>query len=271
VNAEPRGLFRPKVLKTEQISPTCFLIALERPAGFPDAGPGHFVSLRAAESSIPLLRRPFSILDLTEDAIFLLVKVVGAGTSLLAGLERGDSVDLLGPLGGSIFPSPAGKTALFVAGGTGLAPVVHAARAWARRGELERSVLLYGAGVSEELLSNLVKGSFTETMFATLDGSSGFHGDVVELCEREMEKGTLPADVCYSCGPKGMVRAIVERLDGRFGVHYTSLEAVMACGVGACRGCTVPVTAPAGMAYRAICSEGTVFDVNEIAWKEWEK
>jgi dihydroorotate dehydrogenase electron transfer subunit len=74
-----------------------------------------------------------------------------------------------------------------------------------------------------------------------------------------------------SCGPKGMVYGLDRSVGREFEEHYTSLETVMACGVGACRGCTVPVRNRDGSVYRSVCSDGTVFRAGDIIWEEWEE
>jgi dihydroorotate dehydrogenase electron transfer subunit len=208
-------------------------------------------------------------MDLTAKSLTLLVKVVGKGSALIAARRPGETIDLIGPLGGAGFPEPPGETAICVAGGTGLAPMLFAARTWRRRRLRVKPVLLYGAGSKGELLRDLVTNDFPVCSFATLDGSSGFHGDVVALCADLMRKKRIPAGTLFSCGPKGMVRALVEEVGASFTGHYTSLESVMACGVGACRGCTVPVRANEGTVLKTVCSDGTVFRASDIAWEEW--
>jgi dihydroorotate dehydrogenase electron transfer subunit len=270
VRTMPRGPFDAVVLANREASPTSRVIVLARPAGFEDARPGQFVSIRAREGTAPLLRRPYSIMDLTAKSLTLLVKAVGAGSAASAARRRGETVDLIGPLGGSSFPDPPPGEAVLVAGGTGLAPLVFAARTWRRRRLGTRVRMLYGAATRGELLRDLVRKDFANRAFATLDGSAGFRGDVVALCRgfagKARSRGTL-----YSCGPRGMVRALASAVDGCFEAHYTSLESVMACGVGACRGCTVPVRADGGTALKTVCSDGTVFRAEEIAWEEWEE
>jgi dihydroorotate dehydrogenase electron transfer subunit len=177
----------------------------------------------------------------------------------------------MGPLGGASFPEPEGTPAIFVAGGTGLAPLLFASRAWRRKRLSAETHILYGAGSRSELLRDLVKKEFSLCAFATLDGSSGFHGDVVALCRDLVRKKRLPAGTLYSCGPRGMVRALVGATRGIYREHYTSLESIMACGVGACRGCAVPVKAAGGTALRTVCGDGTVFRAEDIAWEEWEE
>lgn len=266
-----RGCFSALLKRKTRLSPSCSLLVLERPDGFSDARPGQFVSIRVSDSPVPLLRRPYSIMDLTPKTLSLLVKAVGRGSAEIAARKPGDTIDLMGPLGGFSFPEPDGTPVIFVAGGTGLAPLLFAARAWRRKRLLAETHILYGAGSRNELLRDLVKREFSVCRFATLDGSSGFHGDVVALCRELVRKKRLPAGTLYSCGPRGMVRALVGSTRGIFSEHYTSLESIMACGVGACRGCAVPVRDARATALRTVCGDGTVFRAEDIAWEEWEE
>jgi dihydroorotate dehydrogenase electron transfer subunit len=265
-----KGLYTSRIIRTERFSPSSHLVVFERPRGFPDAMPGQFVSLRVTPTITPLLRRPFSIMDLTATELHLLVKVVGRGSEILAHAPCGTEMDIAGPLGGTVFPSPDNKDAVFVAGGTGLAPMIFAARTWKRGGSLGRADLVYGAGCEEELLVSLCEEDFTEVHAATIDGSCGFEGDAVALLERLVDNGEIGGGVLYSCGPEGMVRAMERKAASGFERHFTSLESVMACGVGACRGCTIPVKMDGGSVLRAICSDGTVFDASEIDWERRE-
>jgi dihydroorotate dehydrogenase electron transfer subunit len=260
-----KGHCTARILRNESVSPTCHILVLERPNSFPEAEPGHFVSIRVADSIRPLLRRPYSIMDLTGRELTLLVKVVGPGSSLLAGKAAGECVDLIGPLGGATFPRPEAGSAILVAGGTGLAPLIFAARRWSGM-ELH---LVYGASCRDEILSDLIGGSVAVSHLATIDGSAGHRGTSVSLCEKLAGAGSIPTSYLASCGPKGMVSELQRKVGGLFGTHYTSLETVMACGVGACRGCTVPVRAREGLAYRSVCSDGTVFPARDVLWEEW--
>jgi dihydroorotate dehydrogenase electron transfer subunit len=262
------GSFRARIVRSVRVSPSTRIVVFERPAGFPDAAPGQFVSVRVSDTITPLLRRPYSIMDLAEGEIELLVKVVGQGSALLAGASTGTVMELVGPLGAAVFPDPGTGPAVFVAGGTGLAPMIFAARTWRRRRLLGPADLVSGAACGDELLTALCEADFTAVHGATIDGSCGFTGDAVELLESLVDCGTIAGGVLYSCGPAGMVRALERRAAGSFSRHWTSLEAVMACGVGACRGCIVPML---GGALKAVCSDGTVFDASEIDWEAWEE
>ncbi len=269
MKAGERGLFRLEIVRNEIVKQGYHIIEAAVTKDFPPASPGQFVSVRVSPATDPLLRRPYSIMDIDSGTLSLLVAVVGKASSFLASKRPGEKLDLMGPLGGSIFPPPRGG-AVLVGGGTGIAPLVYAARSWQRNGLSERAVLLYGAQCEGEICDSIVKDSFHQVHFSTMDGTAGFHGDVVTLCQQMAEERKLDGGMLYSCGPRRMIFELDRRLGGKFSDHYTSLEAVMACGVGACRGCTVPVMSGDGLMLKPVCQDGTVFRAGEIAWKEWD-
>jgi len=136
--------------------------------------------------------------------------------------------------------------------------------------------LLYGGGTSGDIAKELLDEGSIEYHYATLDGSLGFEGDVVELFRKLVLDGALPDGDIYSCGPRGMIRALSDAARSISGAaienfenHYTSLESVMACGLGACRGCTVPVKNGARTVLKTVCSDGPVFDADMISWEDW--
>ena len=266
-----KGSYETELVLSEKVSPSSFLLTLSKPDRFIDAMPGQFVSIKIGSGTSPLLRRPYSIMDITKNSIVLLVRVVGKGSALLASRRKGDLIEIIGPLGGSHFELKNGLNAVFVAGGTGLVPLVFAARKWTKEKKLGETHLLYGAAGSDEILADLCMGDFTEVHIATIDGSRGFNGNVVEMFQDLSERGVLPEGELFSCGPVGMVKALLDSNPASFADHHTSLEAVMACGVGACRGCVVPLKSKNGIKYRSICGDGTVFRAKDIDWKRWGK
>jgi dihydroorotate dehydrogenase electron transfer subunit len=103
---------------------------------------------------------------------------------------------------------------------------------------------------------------------ASLAGFPGCHeGYVTSLAEAWL--GTLDADArsevaIYACGPTPMLKAVAE-LARRFGVPaQVSLEEFMACGVGGCAGCAVPVIVDGALAMKRVCVDGPVFDANAV-------
>jgi dihydroorotate dehydrogenase electron transfer subunit len=260
------GLHRARVLENRFLSPLYFEMVLERPGDFPDCRPGQFVHARVTDDYAPLLRRPFSLLDVTDSRLLLLLKVVGRGTRVLSEKRPGTVLDLLGPLG-SAFPEPEGDGGriVLVGGGVGLAPLYFLAAERERRG-LEGGVDLYfGAGTERDLLPELLERLSWNRHLATLDGSRGFRGNCVELLEANLDSAASgpAASAVYGCGPRGMLGALVSSLSRNGRPLYVSMEENMGCGMGACRGCSLPT--PAGT-YLTTCTHGPVFRAEELDW-----
>jgi dihydroorotate dehydrogenase electron transfer subunit len=199
-----------------------------------------------------------------------LYKDVGKGTRLLSVLKAGDAIDALGPLGNG-FPVPKGMTkALLVAGGIGVAPLLGLAeRIKAARRGVEVVSFIGGRGADDLLAVRELGGLGIRAYLCTEDGSLARCGVVTDTLGEYVAKvggnGT-GGWVVYSCGPRGMMRA-VHGLCAQHGlVHYASLESHMACGIGACMGCVTRVLVEGEEAYRLVCKDGPVFDAYKVVW-----
>jgi len=249
------------VVHRESVGGEYFRLRL-RPAKPFAAQPGQFAMVKVGEGMDPLLRRPFSIHRVTggESGEFeLLFRVVGAGTERLARVHVGDRVDVLAPLGRGFRPQ--GRHPLLVGGGVGVAPLLFLAESLLQDGA--RPKLLLGARADRDVLCHDdFRCLAVPYALATEDGSMGEPGLVTALLDRELQAGAEGVAV-YACGPAPMLAAVA-RLCARAGVPcQVSLEAHMACGVGACLGCVVPGTS---QPYLRVCKEGPVFDAGEIDW-----
>ena len=103
---------------------------------------------------------------------------------------------------------------------------------------------------------------------ASFGGFPGcFHGFVTDLAARWLESldaAALAEVEMFACGPTPMLQATA-RVARRYGVPcQVSLEEFMACAVGGCAGCAVPVVTPAGLAMKRVCVDGPVFDANAV-------
>jgi len=224
-----------------------------------EAAPGQFLMLKSSPGFDPLLRRPLSFHETYDDSFELLYKVVGRGTLILSGRKCGEHVDSIGPLGKGF--RPAGGRPLLVAGGIGIAPLLFLARRLREEGK--EPVLVYGARqVSFLVERERFEGLDVTVRLATEDGSTGFAGTCVELLESEMSKSDY--GVVYGCGPSAMLAAVSELCE-RYGVEscQVSIEERMACGVGACLGCSVASSAGG---YLSVCKDGPVFKTGEIVF-----
>lgn len=216
-----------------------------------NAAAGQFVNVRADDSYEPLLRRPFSISDINGDSLTLMVLLKGTGTKKISMKKAGDTLNVIGPLGNG-FPSPGNKKALFVAGGIGVAPFLLFSK------KVPGTTLLFGAK-NKDFLPDLTEfRKNCDVQIATEDGSVGRKGTVIDLiAEMDPKQYTV-----YACGPNPMLRALTKVFSKCPGiVAYYSVETMMGCGFGACKGCAMET--PSGE-YKLACTDGPVFPWSEV-------
>jgi len=239
-----------------------------RVPGWPGFEPGQFVMLSpgpqaAATRSDPLLPRPMAVYRERrangEAEIEILFKRHGRGTALLAECAPGARVGLVGPLGCGFAP-PSGKTALLVAGGTGIASVYELAARLLRDG-VRAAVLLGARGAGDLMGAADFAALGLRLEIATEDGSQGRRGLVTELLEAELARDAT-AHV-YACGPTAMMRRCAELAAARGATCSVSLENPMACGFGVCLGCAAPLS---GGGFALVCRDGPVFDARAVEW-----
>ncbi|HSW09619.1 MAG TPA: dihydroorotate dehydrogenase electron transfer subunit [Bacillota bacterium] len=250
------NLEQARVVENRLLAPGHRRMVLHAPAIAAAAGPGQFVHLRAHDSFHPLLRRPLSVArcDRSAGTLVLIYRVIGEGTTRLADRRPGDWIDLLGPLGRGFRLAP-GLTPLLVAGGVGVAPLIFLAEECVRKG---RAVEVLAGARSASLLvgEEDLRELGVKCCPATDDGSRGYRGPVTGLLE-----GRLDGRALYASGPPGMLRQ-VQQLAGEVPAQLC-IEATMACGVGACRGCACRAR---GGAHRLVCTDGPVFDSHEVTF-----
>lgn len=214
---------------------------------------GQFVYLRSFHQPEPLLRRAFSIAsgDFEKNTLSIYFDVKGRGTARLSALRPGDSIDVLGPLGNGFDKAAYASTSILVAGGCGVAPILALAREIKTLGK--DAVVCYGARSKEALvLVKALRRAATRLVLATEDGSAGKKGKITEW----LPQTGAPV---FACGPTPMLKALAHiRPD-----TSVAVEARMACGLGVCNGCTVPMQ---DGTQKRCCVDGPVFNVSEVAW-----
>lgn len=259
-----------KVVENREVSPGNFLLALTVPRAFPAPSPGQFVHLRISEEGDPLLRRPYSLEGFVSKgrirAVRIYYSVVGRGSRILASQPSGRFLDLIGPLGVGFKPRPR-RLPILVAGGRGVAPLLFLSRFL--REKKRPYVFLFGARSRRELYGvREVRGG--RLHLATDDGSVGYHGSVLDLLKREWADGkhTPLSTEIFTCGPHGLLHEVAEFARAGGIRCEASLEGPMACAVGACRGCPVPLGHGAKNGrYPAMCVEGPVMDATIVDWE----
>jgi len=255
-------IFEAEVLDHREIAPEHFVMTLDAPAIAERARPGQFVMVRSLGAWDPLLPRAFSVYHADAEAgcIDIMYREVGRGTQRLRLNEPGQMVHVWGPLGNH-FPLPEGDRVVLVGGGVGVPPMVYWAEYLAALTAPMEVVALVGAAKKDFLVGlEHFRRARATVRVATDDGSFGHRGYVTELLPELLVDGRV--DV-YACGPMGMLAA-VSKVAAEYGAPaYLALEAPMACGMGACLGCTVPLRAGG---YARVCTEGPVFAADAIAW-----
>lgn len=230
-----------------------------------EPAPGRFFTVRSGSGSDPAIRRPFAFSGWERGAgvASFVFQVRGRGTAYLAGLRAGDALDVLGPLGAGFSPPPIGARPILLAGGIGIGPMLYLAEALASEaaaGRAEAPILALGfrnSGLIPDL--TLPPG----TAICTDDGSAGFKGTVVDWLSG-FDTGLPPS--LYACGPKPMMAAAAAFASARGLRCEAALEQWMACGVGACAGCAVPLKAGG---YLKACSDGPVVDAALVDWEAY--
>jgi len=234
--------------------------------------PGQFLNIRLKSLRDPLLRRPMSIHSINKKTgrFSVLYQVVGRGTELLNQLVQGDSVEILAPLGKEFpFPEvsvPSAHCVALIAGGIGIAPLLALAKELRALGH--PCSLYFGARTSDDFE---VLTAFTslgvQVYTATEDGSCGHAGYITKGLKGALEQSKVKT--IYACGPMPMLKALKQELQGTEIPLWLSLEAHMACGLGACLGCTVKVRNPGGgWRYALMCQEGPVIAASEVIFDE---
>ena len=255
-----------EVIFNELVAENHYLLRCSCPEIAASALPGQFIHVLIPQGSGLLLRRPFTIYTVEGDEITMLYQLIGEGTTVLSGLKQSDAIRVLGPLGNSFAISPVPNPAIIVGGGAGIASLMLLAAALRKTGV--RALGLIGSMNSARLLSvEDLRYIGVETHIATDDGSVGHHGFVTELLTEILETHELQDPRIYACGPDGMLRAVTKiALDYRIHTQL-AMENRMGCALGVCLGCVVKVQIPSGgFEYQRVCTEGPVFNAEEIIW-----
>jgi dihydroorotate dehydrogenase electron transfer subunit len=255
-----------EIVYHDQVAENVFLVGLHAPQILDSAKPGQFVMLRVHSGIDPLLRRPFSICGHRDkDILLVLYKKVGQGTAILASKKKGEYLPILGPLGQGFHEPRDYEIPLLIGGGMGLAPLVFLAQSL-KMGEFH---LLAGfASKKDTFPLEQIIGSVENLSVSTEDGSLGMKGLVSDLFQEHLTsfEGQRENLAVYACGPRPMLEQVVRMCMDKGVACQVSLETHMACGVGACLGCAVKASSRTGQVYYHVCTEGPVFNGEDIEW-----
>lgn len=262
------------VVRNNEICAGHFFLSIKLPASFKTPMPGQFVMARERGRIDPLLGRPFSVyhFERSEDGvtIAILYKVVGKGTRLLSRRREGDSLEVLGPYGRPFDIYPDVERVVFICGGIGAAPITYLASHYRGQSGTRNVDLIcyYGASKAEHLVGlEKIRDIVSDVLISTDDGSSGYKGLVTERFAEDVSSYELGTTRVYACGPRPMFEQLSKLLAGTPLSCQILIEERMACGLGACLGCTVLVRDNEGQVTHArACMEGPVFNIGDIHW-----
>ncbi|HVY09421.1 MAG TPA: dihydroorotate dehydrogenase electron transfer subunit [Mycobacteriales bacterium] len=236
--------------------------------------PGQFVAVAVGgDGGGMLLRRAFSIYSVRETGVYggtveFIFSVSGRGTAWLAAQRPYDPIDVVGPLGRPFALPREPANCVLVGGGYGAAPLFMLADALRTRGCRIDAVL--GASTGDRLFGALdAKRMAASVAFTTDDGSYGEKGRVSDVLPEVIER--VHADVVYACGPMAMLQAVQSvasaAYDGAGIPTQLSVEESMACGIGVCMTCVLPIIGNDGQTRMArSCADGPVFSGERIRW-----
>jgi len=241
-------------------APCYYRMVIEVPRHF-QARPGQFLQIQIeSKTTDPLLRRPFSIAGLSQNRVTVFYQIKGKGTALLSRLQTSDQISFLGPLGKPypIVPGPK----IILAGGLGAAGLLFLAKDLSVDSQSEKPVVILGCKTKEDLFFLHDFQDLDIPIYcATEDGSFGFKGLATSLLSQKIKEQSKKG-ILYACGPNPMLAA-AGKIAKKYGWSaYFSLEIMMACGTGLCRGCAVATK----NGYCLACVDGPVFPSEEILW-----
>lgn len=243
-----------EIIYNREIAEGIFELVFKSEVIADSALPGQFVHLKVNAGLYPLLRRPISIhsIDKVNGTVAIIYHVVGQGTEELSKLENG-RLDVMGPLGKG-FPIIEGKKCAVVGGGIGTAPLFELAK---NSSNCDAYLGFRNCTYKVEEFEN----NCNKVYVTTEDGSVGYKGYITD----QLEKFISVYDVVYTCGPKIMMKKVVEICTANNVECYVSIEERMGCGIGACLVCACKIKEENGeWHYKKACKDGPVFNAKEV-------
>lgn len=234
--------------------------------------PGNFVAINVGgDTSRMVLRRAFAISRVSTSSTFggtmeLIVAPHGQGSKWLCAQQEGSMIDIVAPLGTAFGIPTEPVPVLLVGGGYGSAPLFGLAEVLNARGC--RVDMLLGASAASKIYAPMEgKRAVNSMRIYTEDGSMGQQGRVTDPIPEIIKD--LDVAVIYSCGPMAMLSAITKISDQFNVVHQCAVEESMACGIGICMTCVLPVENEDGsITNLRSCIDGPVMDGSKVQWSQ---
>ena len=263
------------------------VVRLLSPAVANRAEPGQFIHMRCSDD-LPM-RRPMSIMRVDKQAGFVdfLFKIHGAGSAQLANVSKGDTINVMGPIGKPFRLTAYKPYAILIGGGVGIPPMIYLAEHM-RQFKINvvafmgseipfpftakpSNILLPGVPSDAIACMPLLEDWGIPSRLASTQSYAGcFNGFVTELADHWMthQQSINANDIeIFACGPTPMLKAVVKLAQKHSVANQISLEEYMACAVGGCAGCTVLTNTEHGQKMQRVCVDGPVFDGNSVVFQ----
>lgn len=239
--------FDATITNNKKVANDLFLIEFI-PEGEFSSSAGQFVSIVIPDLT---MRRPFSILQQKDNIISVLFKQKGRGTEYLSSLNIGDKINFIGAMGNSFNINEQTKNlkSLLIGAGVGVAPIFYLNKS------LTNTRFISGFQTKEEIPN------FMEFDFVSTDDNQG---SIINFVDEEIK--TYKPEIIYTCGPT-IVMKLITQIAQKYNIPtIVSMEKLMACSIGVCRGCVIEINENEKIVNKAVCKDGPVFNGGDIQW-----
>ncbi len=250
-----------ELVKREKLIEGIYKFSVKAPEITKEAKAGQFLEIKVSETGEPYLRRPISIFNIDGDIVEFIFQVKGRGTELLAQVQEGKLIDIMGPLGKGTFKVKEYNNVAIIGGGIGTYPLYELTKEL--KGKANLNVYL---GFRDKSLVTCEKEfeeiGLNKLVVTTDDGSYKEKGFAIDFMKKDIEEHKV--DMIFACGPLPMLKAVRSYAIENNIPCQISLEERMGCGIGACLGCAVKVRTGEDTKYGHVCKDGPVFNASDV-------
>ncbi len=250
-----------ELVKKEKLIEGIYKFSVKAPEIAKEAKAGQFLEIKVSETGEPYLRRPISIFNIDGDIVEFIFQVKGRGTELLAQVQEGKLIDIMGPLGKGTFKVKEYNNVAIIGGGIGTYPLYELTKEL--KGKANLNVYL---GFRDKSLVTCEKEfeeiGLNKLVVTTDDGSYKEKGFAIDFMKKDIEEHKV--DMIFACGPLPMLKAVRSYAIENNIPCQISLEERMGCGIGACLGCAVKVRTGEDTKYGHVCKDGPVFNASDV-------
>jgi len=218
---------------------------------------GQFIMINIPDNS-KILPRPISIFnyDTNTKLLSLLIRTRGTGTHILSQSKIGDKISLFGPCGQGFDTTLTNQNIVLIGGGEGIAPMLITSEAL----KINNTISIFaGFRYQEEAC---ILEYFDQNLLIQYTAQDHKDCNSRSFVTSLLNHISAP-DHIFTCGPIPMMKAIYSAIKKNQWETklFISMESHMACGVGACMGCTISDKYNKA---QKVCTDGPIFNAKDI-------